>query len=69
LEAGLPYGRVKVGDDFLQVNPKGQSGAKLNSGELIAVGPVVVPMTTVGTNLAPRPRRLQTLGHAIKLAT
>src|SRR5438309_8952276 len=54
LEAGLPYGLVKVdlrakmlenGDDFLSVNPKGQVPAlKLDSGELVTEGPVIVQM-------------------------
>jgi glutathione S-transferase len=54
LEAGLPYELVKVdlraktlenGDDFLQVNPKGQVPAlALDSGELVTEGPVIVQM-------------------------
>jgi glutathione S-transferase len=66
LEAGLPYDLVKVdlrakklenGDDFLQVNPKGQVPAlALDSGELITEGPVIVQMIAdraAGKNLAP----------------
>src|ERR1700735_4837696 len=54
LEAGLPYDLVKVdlrakklenGDDFLQINPKGQVPAlSLDSGELVTEGPVIVQM-------------------------
>ena len=54
LEAGLPYDLVKVdlrakklenGDDYLQVNPKGQVPAlALDSGELVTEGPVIVQM-------------------------
>jgi glutathione S-transferase len=54
LEAGLPYDLEKVdlrakkldnGDDFLQVNPKGQVPAlRLDSGELVTEGPVIVQM-------------------------
>jgi glutathione S-transferase len=54
LEAGLPYDLVKVdlrakklenGDDFLQVNPKGQVPVlSLDSGELVTEGPVIVQM-------------------------
>jgi glutathione S-transferase len=54
LEAGLPYELVKVdvrakklenGDDFLQVNPKGQVPTlRLDSGELVTEGPVIVQM-------------------------
>jgi glutathione S-transferase len=54
LEAGLPYDLVKVdlraktlenGDDFLQVNPKGQVPAlALDSGELVTEGPVIIQM-------------------------
>lgn len=54
LEAGLPYDLVKVdlrakktesGDDYLAVNPKGQVPAlKLESGELVTEGPVIVQM-------------------------
>jgi glutathione S-transferase len=66
LEAGLPYELVKVdvrakklenGDDFLQVNPKGQVPAlRLDSGELITEGPVIVQIIAdraAGKNLAP----------------
>jgi glutathione S-transferase len=66
LEAGLPYELVKVdlrakklenGDDFLQVNPKGQVPAlRLDSGELVTEGPVIVQMIAdqaAGKNLAP----------------
>jgi glutathione S-transferase len=66
LEAGLPYDLVKVdvrakklenGDDFLQVNPKGQVPAlRLDSGELVTEGPVIVQMIAdkaSGKNLAP----------------
>ncbi|MDE2330770.1 MAG: glutathione transferase GstA [Bradyrhizobium sp.] len=66
LEAGLPYDLVKVylrakklenGDDYLQVNPKGQVPAlKLDSGELVTEGPVIVQMIAdqaPGKNLAP----------------
>jgi glutathione S-transferase len=54
LEAGLPYDLVKVdlrakklesGDDYLNVNPKGQVPAlALDSGELVTEGPVIVQM-------------------------
>jgi len=54
LEAGLPYDLVKVdlrakklenGDDYLMVNPKGQVPAlRLDSGELITEGPVIIQM-------------------------
>ena len=54
LEAGLPYELVKVdvrakklenGDDYWQVNPKGQVPALgLDSGELVTEGPVIVQM-------------------------
>ena len=54
LEAGLPYDLVKVdlrakktesGDDYLAVNPKGQVPAlRLDSGELVTEGPVIVQM-------------------------
>ena len=54
LEAGLPYDLVKVdvrakklenGDDYLAVNPKGQVPAlRLDSGEVITEGPVIVQM-------------------------
>jgi glutathione S-transferase len=66
LEAGLPYDLVKVdlrakklenGDDFLQVNPKGQVPALgLDNGELVTEGPVIVQMIAdkaPGKNLAP----------------
>jgi glutathione S-transferase len=66
LEAGLPYELVKVdlrakklenGDDFLQVNPKGQVPAlRLDNGELVTEGPVIVQMIAdqaAGKNLAP----------------
>jgi glutathione S-transferase len=66
LEAGLPYELVKVdvrakklenGDDFLQVNPKGQVPAlRLDSGELVTEGPVIVQMIAdraTGKDLAP----------------
>ncbi len=54
LEAGLPYDLVKVdlrakklenGDDYYQINPKGQVPAlALDSGELVTEGPVIVQM-------------------------
>ncbi len=66
LEAGLPYDLVKVdlkakklenGDDYLQVNPKGQVPAlALDSGELVTEGPVIVQMIAdkaAAKNLAP----------------
>lgn len=66
LEAGLPYDLVKVdvrakklenGDDYLQVNPKGQVPAlELDSGELVTEGPVIVQMIAdqaSAKNLAP----------------
>jgi glutathione S-transferase len=66
LEAGLPYDLVKVdlrakklenGDDYLAVNPKGQVPAlKLDSGELVTEGPVIVQMIAdraAAKNLAP----------------
>ena len=66
LEAGIPYDLVKVdlrakklenGDDFLQVNPKGQVPAVvLDSGELVTEGPVIVQMIAdkaAAKNLAP----------------
>ena len=65
LEAGLPYDLVKVdlrakklenGDDYLQVNPKGQVPAlALDNGELVTEGPVIVQMIAdkAGKNLAP----------------
>ena len=66
LEAGLPYDLVKVdvrakklenGDDYLQVNPKGQVPALgLDNGEIMTEGPVIVQMIAdrvAGKNLAP----------------
>ena len=66
LEAGLPYDLVKVdvrakklenGDDYLQVNPKGQVPAlRLDSGEVVTEGPVIVQMIAdkvPAKNLAP----------------
>jgi glutathione S-transferase len=66
LEAGLPYDLVKVdlrakklenGDDYLQVNPKGQVPALgLDSGELVTEGPVIVQIIAdkvPGKSLAP----------------
>ena len=66
LEAGLPFDLVKVdlrakklenGDDYLTVNPKGQVPAlRLDSGELVTEGPVIVQMIAdqaAGKNLAP----------------
>lgn len=66
LEAGLPYDLVKVdvrakklenGDDFLQVNPKGQVPVlELDSGEFVTEGPVIVQMIAdqaAAKNLAP----------------
>jgi glutathione S-transferase len=66
LEAGLPHDLVKVdlrakklenGDDYLAVNPKGQVPAlRLDSGELITEGPVIVQMIAdraSAKNLAP----------------
>ena len=65
LEAGLPYDMVKVdlrtkklesGEDYLQINPKGQVPAlQLDSGEVITEGPVIVQMIAdkVGNGLAP----------------
>jgi glutathione S-transferase len=65
LEAGLPFELVKVdlrakklenGDDFLNVNPKGQVPAvQFDSGELVTEGPVIVQMIAdkAGKNLAP----------------
>ncbi|MGY4574135.1 glutathione transferase GstA [Bradyrhizobium pachyrhizi] len=54
LEAGLPYDLVKVdlrakklenGDDFLQVNPKGQVPAlALDTGEMVTEGPIIIQM-------------------------
>jgi glutathione S-transferase len=62
----LPYDLVKVdlrakklenGDDFLQINPKGQVPAlSLDSGELVTEGPVIVQMIAdkaPSKNLAP----------------
>ena len=66
LEAGLPYDLVKVdlrakklenGDDYLQVNPKGQVPALgLDSGEVLTEGPVIVQIIAdkvPGKSLAP----------------
>ena len=66
LETGLPYDLVRVdlrakklenGDDFLNVNPKGQVPAlALDSGELVTEGPVIVQMIAdkaAGKNLVP----------------
>ena len=65
LEAGLPYELIKVdlrakklenGDDFLNVNPKGQVPAvQFDSGDLVTEGPVIVQMIAdkAGKNLAP----------------
>ena len=65
LEAGLPHDLIKVdlrakklenGDDYLSVNPKGQVPAlKLDSGELVTEGPIIVQMIAdkSGKNLAP----------------
>lgn len=66
LEAGLPYDLVKVdvrakklenGDDFLQVNPKGQVPVlELDLGEFVTEGPVIVQMIAdqaAAKNLAP----------------
>jgi glutathione S-transferase len=66
LEAGLPYDLVKFdlrakklesGDDFLNVNPKGQVPAlALDSGELVTEGPIIVQMIAdraADKNLAP----------------
>jgi glutathione S-transferase len=66
LEAGLPYDLVKVdlrakklenGDDYLQVNPKGQVPALgLDSGEVVTEGPVIVQIIAdkaPGKSLAP----------------
>ena len=66
LEAGLPYDLVKVdlrakklenGDDYLEVNPKGQVPAlALDSGELVTEGPVIVQIIAdkaADKNLAP----------------
>jgi glutathione S-transferase len=66
LEAGLPYDLVKVdlrakklenGDDYLQVNPKGQVPAlRLDNGELVTEGPVIIQIIAdqaKDKNLAP----------------
>jgi glutathione S-transferase len=66
LEAGLPYDLVKVdvrakklenGDDYLEVNPKGQVPALgFDNGEIMTEGPVIVQMIAdqaAGKNLAP----------------
>lgn len=66
LEAGLPFDLVKVdlrakklenGDDFLQVNPKGQVPAlALDGGEIVTEGPIIIQMIAdraPGTKLAP----------------
>jgi glutathione S-transferase len=66
LEAGLPYDLVKVdvrakklenGDDYFQVNPKGQVPALgFDNGEIMTEGPVIVQMIAdraAGKNLAP----------------
>jgi glutathione S-transferase len=66
LEAGLPYELVKVdvrakklenGDDYLNVNPKGQVPALgLDSGEIVTEGPVIVQIIAdqaAAKNLAP----------------
>jgi glutathione S-transferase len=66
LEAGLPYDLVKVdvrakklenGDDYFQINPKGQVPALgLENGEIMTEGPVIVQMIAdqaAGKNLAP----------------
>jgi len=66
LEAGLPYDLVKVdlrakklenGDDYLQVNPKGQVPALgLDNGELVTEGVVIIQMIAdqaKDKNLAP----------------
>ena len=66
LEADLPFDLVKVdlrakklenGDDFLQINPKGQVPALvLDSGELVTEGPVIIQMIAdkaKDKNLAP----------------
>jgi glutathione S-transferase len=68
LEAGLPFQLVKVdvgakklenGDDYRQVNPKGQVPAlELDNGELLTEGPVIVQMIADkanGKKLAPAP--------------
>jgi glutathione S-transferase len=66
LEAGLPYDLVKVdvrakklenGDDYYQINPKGQVPALgLDNGEIMTEGPVIVQMIAdqaAAKNLAP----------------
>src|SRR3569833_1428389 len=66
LEAGLPYDLVKVdvrakklenGDDYYQINPKGQVPALgLDNGEVMTEGPVIVQMIAdqaAGKGLAP----------------
>jgi glutathione S-transferase len=66
LEAGLPYDLVKVdlrakklenGDDYYQINPKGQVPALgLDNGEVVTEGPVIVQMVAdqaAAKNLAP----------------
>ncbi len=66
LEAGLPYELVKVdlrakklenGEDYLQLNPKGQVPAlRLDNGEIVTEGPVIVQMIAdkaADKNLAP----------------
>jgi glutathione S-transferase len=66
LEAGLPYDLVKVdvrakkldnGDDYFQINPKGQVPALgLDNGEIMTEGPVIVQMIAdqaAGKDLAP----------------
>jgi glutathione S-transferase len=66
LEAGLPYDLVKVdlrakklenGDDYYQINPKGQVPALgLDNGEVMTEGPVIVQMIAdqaAAKNLAP----------------
>ena len=86
LEAGLPFDLVKVdlrakklenGDDYLQVNPKGQVPAlALDNGEVVTEGPVIVQMIAdkaADKNLAPARdpcRSLQAAGvaHLYQLA-
>jgi glutathione S-transferase len=66
LEAGLPYDLVKVdvrakklenGDDYYQINPKGQVPALgLDNGDIMTEGPVIVQMIAdqaAAKNLAP----------------